>query len=83
MKATKKHDKDNKIWESWKNAFQGHGLENVRLRKQFRRFFTLDVEIVNDLFDDEEFLMHIKKNRILSKENTFLAFLYKCKTGFI
>lgn len=82
MRATKKHKPDKMIWERWVVNFKKEGLDNKRLGKLFRRNFTLDFKIVNDLFNDNDFMMHIKKNRILSKENSFMAFLYKCKTGF-
>jgi hypothetical protein len=69
------------VWEKWMLNFQTHGFNNIRLQRKFRKTFTLDINIVIDLFTDDEFMKHIKKNRILSKENSFLAFLYKCKTG--
>lgn len=65
----------------WKGRFAEHGIRNTRLLKKFRTSFALDYPIVLNLFNNEDFMFHIKENRILSKENTFLAFLRKCKTG--
>lgn len=81
LTTSKKHHPDKLIWETWRDQFARHGINNFRLRNKFRQDFTLDYTIVLDLFQDDEFLAHIKKNRILSKENTFLAFLHKVKTG--
>ena len=81
LNTTKKHHPDKKIWESWMDQFAEHGINNIRLRDKFRLDFTLDYTIVLELFQDDEFLAYIKNSRILSKENIFLAFLHKAKTG--
>ena len=81
MKTTKEHSSDKQIWEKWVTWFGKYGDGNIRLKAKFRATYTLDYSIVCDLFDDEEFMAHIKPNKILSKENTFMAFLYKAKTG--
>lgn len=38
--------------------------------------------MVKELLSNEEFESHLYNSRLLSKENCFLAFLYKIKSGF-
>ena len=81
MKGSKKHSPDKLIWELWKNLFAEYGFKNIRLRAKFRESFTLEFSLVKEFFDDDEFMASLRQVKVLSKENAFLAFLYKCKTG--
>jgi len=81
LNGSKKHYPDKQIWEKWVASFEAHGIDNIRLRSKFRKNFTLEFSIVKKLLEDAEFLSFLRQVKVLSKENSFLAFLYKCKTG--
>ena len=81
MNASKKRSRDKHVWEKWTDLFDEYGIDNIRLKALFRAKYTLDYDIVQELFNDDDFMAHIKPNQILNKENSFLAFLFKCRTG--
>lgn len=77
----KKHKAGKPIWENYIEDFEKSGFDNIRKNDDFRIKFTLDFILVYGLLQRDSLLKTIPNTQIITKENAFLCFLFKCKTG--